>query len=219
MGSQLDKASRRRWGGSARSSPELVSGSGGAAASWLTTLLRTGRSRSSASQRSFRATLSACAQAAGRGLKLGWVGPLGSAGGQKSGSREVGPVRSTAFIRTWGDALIRWWGKFLAKYRMSTARRLRVAETISLGEKRFVAIVAVEGKEFLVGGGASGMSLLAELKTGGAAGRKAGTTRAGARKRVPGSRGTGTVAVGRVAAWNADANAGAAELAGAGGAK
>jgi hypothetical protein len=38
-----------------------------------------------------------------------------------------------------------------------------VSETISLGEKRFVAIVAVEGREFLIGGGVSGMSLLAQL--------------------------------------------------------
>lgn len=42
-------------------------------------------------------------------------------------------------------------------------KRLRVAETISLGEKRFVAIVSVEGQEFLIGGGSAGMSLLAQL--------------------------------------------------------
>jgi flagellar biogenesis protein FliO len=45
----------------------------------------------------------------------------------------------------------------------TTERRLRVAETVSLGEKRFVALVSVEGKEFLIGGGASGVSLLARL--------------------------------------------------------
>ncbi len=50
-----------------------------------------------------------------------------------------------------------------AKYKTSTTKRLHVLETISLGEKRFVAIVAVEGKEFLIGGGGSGMSLLAQL--------------------------------------------------------
>jgi flagellar biogenesis protein FliO len=50
-----------------------------------------------------------------------------------------------------------------AKYKVSTTKRLRVSETISLGEKRFVAIVAVEGREFLIGGGVSGMSLLAQL--------------------------------------------------------
>ncbi len=89
-----------------------------------------------APQRSFQAVLRGCAQAASRGLRLGWV-------------------------RT----LARLWSRLCAKYSISTARRLRVAETISLGEKRFVAIVAVEGKEFLIGGGAAGMSLLAELES------------------------------------------------------
>ena len=42
---------------------------------------------------------------------------------------------------------------------------LRVAETVSLGEKRFVALVRVENCEFLIGGGASGVSLLTQLKT------------------------------------------------------
>jgi len=34
---------------------------------------------------------------------------------------------------------------------------------VSLGEKRFVAVVCLEGREFLVGGGASGVSLLTQL--------------------------------------------------------
>lgn len=42
-------------------------------------------------------------------------------------------------------------------------KQLRVAETVSLGEKRFVAIVQVEGQRFLIGGGAAGVSLLTEL--------------------------------------------------------
>jgi flagellar biogenesis protein FliO len=50
-----------------------------------------------------------------------------------------------------------------AKYALSATKRLRVSETVSLGEKRFVAIVSVEGREFLIGGGASGLSLLAHL--------------------------------------------------------
>jgi hypothetical protein len=44
-------------------------------------------------------------------------------------------------------------------------KRLRVCETASLGEKRFVAIVRVEGREFLIGGGAAGVSLLTQLGT------------------------------------------------------
>jgi hypothetical protein len=64
------------------------------------------------------------------------------------------------------DALARAWSFLHAKYKTSTMKRLRVSETISLGEKRFVAIVAVEGREFLIGGGVSGMSLLAQLGSG-----------------------------------------------------
>jgi flagellar biogenesis protein FliO len=40
---------------------------------------------------------------------------------------------------------------------------LRLSETLPLGEKRFVALVSVEGREFLIGGGASGVSMLAQL--------------------------------------------------------
>jgi flagellar biogenesis protein FliO len=42
---------------------------------------------------------------------------------------------------------------------------LRVHETVSLGEKRFVALLSVEGREFLIGGGPTGVSLLAQLGT------------------------------------------------------
>ncbi len=42
-------------------------------------------------------------------------------------------------------------------------RRLKVAETISLGEKRFVSILQVDGAQFLIGGAAGNVSLLAIL--------------------------------------------------------
>lgn len=59
--------------------------------------------------------------------------------------------------------LARAWDMLRTKYVQTTTKRLRVAETVSLGEKRFVSIVCVEGREFLVGGGTSGVSLLAQL--------------------------------------------------------
>jgi hypothetical protein len=61
------------------------------------------------------------------------------------------------------NPLGRAWTWLQSKYALTATRRLRVAETVSLGEKRFVALVCVEGREFLVGGGASGVSLLAQL--------------------------------------------------------
>jgi flagellar biogenesis protein FliO len=44
-------------------------------------------------------------------------------------------------------------------------RRLRVAETVSLGDKRFVSILQVDGEQFLVGGSQSNIVLLAQLET------------------------------------------------------
>lgn len=42
-------------------------------------------------------------------------------------------------------------------------RNLRLGETLALGEKRFLAVVFVENRKFLVGGAANSLSLLAEL--------------------------------------------------------
>ncbi len=43
------------------------------------------------------------------------------------------------------------------------SRRLRITETVSLGEKRFVSIIQVDGAQFLIGGSSGGVSLLAKL--------------------------------------------------------
>lgn len=43
-------------------------------------------------------------------------------------------------------------------------RRLRVTETVSLGEKRFVSILEVDGEQFLLGGSTSSLVLLAKLE-------------------------------------------------------
>jgi len=45
-------------------------------------------------------------------------------------------------------------------------KRMRVTENVPLGEKRFVALVTVDGREFLIGGGPSGVSLLSQLEPG-----------------------------------------------------
>lgn len=44
------------------------------------------------------------------------------------------------------------------------ARRLRITETLSLGEKRFVSILEVEGMRYLIGGSADTIQLLATLQ-------------------------------------------------------
>jgi flagellar biogenesis protein FliO len=55
----------------------------------------------------------------------------------------------------------------LARLRTHKAeRRLRVAESVSLGEKRVVAVVEYERQKFLIGGAANSVSLLARLGEG-----------------------------------------------------
>jgi hypothetical protein len=62
--------------------------------------------------------------------------------------------------------LARAWSWLHTKYTLTATKRLRLAETLSLGEKRFVALVSVEGREFLIGGCSTGVSLLAQLGGG-----------------------------------------------------
>ena len=47
------------------------------------------------------------------------------------------------------------------------SRRLRVVETVALGEKRFATLLHVDGEAFLIGGGSAGLSLLARLDSPG----------------------------------------------------
>lgn len=42
-------------------------------------------------------------------------------------------------------------------------RRLRLVETLALGERRFVAVLNVDGREFLVGATPQSVALLGEL--------------------------------------------------------
>jgi hypothetical protein len=73
-------------------------------------------------------------------------------------------VKSTQFQKSESSLVLsRAWSWLHRKYTVSTNKRLRVAETVALGEKRFVALVSVEGREFLIGGGAQNVSLLAHL--------------------------------------------------------
>jgi flagellar protein FliO/FliZ len=42
-------------------------------------------------------------------------------------------------------------------------KRLKVCESVSLGEKRFVAVIQVDGQQFLVGGASNSIAMLAQL--------------------------------------------------------
>ena len=75
--------------------------------------------------------------------------------------------RSTARVPALGTVLplLRGWLAKVGASRLlqSRPRRLHVAETVSLGEKRFVSIVEVDGHSFLIGGGSASVSLLTQL--------------------------------------------------------
>jgi flagellar biogenesis protein FliO len=58
------------------------------------------------------------------------------------------------------------WERVL-RLRRRTPRRLRLCESLALGERRFVAVVEFEAARFLVGGTPSSMVLLSRLSDAG----------------------------------------------------
>jgi flagellar biogenesis protein FliO len=73
---------------------------------------------------------------------------------------------SLSTLRSHTGLLSRAWAWLMERQRTrSGTRRLRVAETVSLGEKRFVAVVQVDGRHFLLAGGPTNIVLLAQLDT------------------------------------------------------
>jgi flagellar biogenesis protein FliO len=69
-------------------------------------------------------------------------------------------------LRSQTGLLSRAWGWLQSRNAdRADSRRLRVADTVSLGEKRFIAVVQVAGREFLVAGGPSNIALLAQLSS------------------------------------------------------
>ena len=78
---------------------------------------------------------------------------------------EVHPEGATLFA-SWG-LQVRQFGQWAQRALcMRRPRRLRVRETLSLGEKRFVAVIEYEGQELLVGGSGNSFALLARLEPG-----------------------------------------------------
>jgi len=63
------------------------------------------------------------------------------------------------------QVLARGWSWLQQRVKTQQAKkRLRVCESVSLGEKRFIAVVQVDGEQFLVGGSSSSVSTLAHLE-------------------------------------------------------
>ena len=83
------------------------------------------------------------------------ISPSHSFPAERENSVPAKPQRPGALMR-----LFSWLQKRAV---LRATKQLRVSETISLGEKRFVAILQVENRKFLIGGGASSVALLTQL--------------------------------------------------------
>ena len=94
-----------------------------------------------------------------------WLARFGQSMQKTSRSEAPGSSASYALLQTLQAAAAAGWRWLLVRRRAQIAgRRLRVVETVALGEKRFVALLNVDGAQFLIGGGATGISLLATLE-------------------------------------------------------
>ncbi|MBZ5649432.1 MAG: flagellar biosynthetic protein FliO [Acidobacteriia bacterium] len=72
----------------------------------------------------------------------------------------VGDWSQTLLARIW--SVLKW---IVLRAKAQQGRKnLRVCETVSLGEKRFVAVVQVDEERFLIGGSSSAVSLLTRLQ-------------------------------------------------------
>ena len=69
---------------------------------------------------------------------------------------------STSGVRAMPSLLWNFCQRVLAAGRRPL-RQLRLCETLSLGEKRFVSVIEFEGKRFLVGGTAGSLVMLDRL--------------------------------------------------------
>jgi flagellar biogenesis protein FliO len=93
--------------------------------------------------------------------------PAQTALGGYGSLEERGTSSSRAFSRI-GTFLLNLFARFAALAKKIQVRqnrkRLRVCETVPLGDKRFVAVIQVDDQQFLLGGSASSISLLAQLE-------------------------------------------------------
>jgi flagellar biogenesis protein FliO len=71
----------------------------------------------------------------------------------------------TSLRQTWLAFWSRAWRALqqAAKSQAATKKRLRICENVSLGDKRFVALLQVDDQRFLIGGAANSIAMLAQL--------------------------------------------------------
>jgi hypothetical protein len=99
--------------------------------------------------------------------EIGWDDEIIRQGAELTPRHDLDDTKPTTEPRPRG--IVAWveaaWNWALKRLRSNqTKKRLRVCETISLGEKRFVAVIEADGEQFLVGGAATSMATLAHLQ-------------------------------------------------------
>jgi flagellar biogenesis protein FliO len=73
-----------------------------------------------------------------------------------------------SFCRQLIDAISRIWRVWSGwRQRSVRGKQLRVRETLSLGERRFVAVLECDERRFLIGGTGASISILADLTSAG----------------------------------------------------
>ena len=64
----------------------------------------------------------------------------------------------------WRRFLNAWLGKLFGGIQIKRKnRQIQLCETLSFGDRRFIALVVVEGQKYLVGGAGNSISLLTSL--------------------------------------------------------
>jgi len=72
----------------------------------------------------------------------------------------VGDWAQALLVKTW--SVLKWISHRITV--QQSHKTLRVCESVSLGEKRFVALIQVDDQRFLIGGSAASVSLLSRLQ-------------------------------------------------------
>src|SRR5882724_10181997 len=91
---------------------------------------------------------------------LSHLEPLQPVAGKARALPGFGERSQSMLIRAW--SVLQW---VLRRVRVQQARKsLRVCENVSLGDKRFVAVIQVDEERFLIGGSSSSVSMLTRLQ-------------------------------------------------------
>jgi len=91
---------------------------------------------------------------------LAQVDPLQPIAGESRPALKTGDWAQALLLRSW--SAFKW---MMQRVKVQPTRKnLRVCENVSLGEKRFVAVVQVDNERFLIGGSPSSVALLTRLQ-------------------------------------------------------